>query len=33
VSGKQYVAAAAGLHAANWPAPAETNRIVVYALP
>lgn len=33
VGGKQYVAVAAGLHAANWPAPAETNRIVVYALP
>ncbi len=33
VNGKQYVAVAAGLHSANWPAPAQTNRIVVYALP
>ncbi|MHB1224996.1 MAG: outer membrane protein assembly factor BamB family protein [Gemmatimonadaceae bacterium] len=33
VGGKQYVAVAAGLHAPNWPAPAETNRIIVYALP
>ena len=33
VGGKQYVAVAAGLHAANWPAPAQTNRIIVYALP
>lgn len=33
VGGKQYVAVAAGLHAANWPAQSETNRIVVYALP
>lgn len=31
--GKQYVAVAAGLKSYNWPAPVESNRIIVYALP
>ena len=33
VGGKQYVAVAAGLKGALWPAPVQSNRIVVYALP
>jgi alcohol dehydrogenase (cytochrome c) len=33
VRGKQYVAVAAGMHSPNWPVPAQSNRIVVYALP
>lgn len=33
VRGKQYVAVAAGMKSANWPAPVQSNRIVVYALP
>jgi alcohol dehydrogenase (cytochrome c) len=33
VRGKQYVAVSAGLKGALWPAPVQSNRIVVYALP
>ena len=33
VAGKQYVAFAAGIVSPNWPAPAESNRIIVFALP
>lgn len=33
VRGKQYVAVAAGLKGALWPAPVQSNRIIVYGLP
>lgn len=33
VAGRQFVAVAAGITSPNWPAPAESNRIIVFALP